>query len=326
MAGEIRDAPAAFKSNVWPHFGFKNKTDSQELDMSNAFCKLCKTRIKYSGNTTNLRAHLTRHHPEVTAQPPAKPVDPTQLRIDTIHSSKLPAGSERAKKITNAVVYFICKDIRPYSIVENEGFRYMLNTLEPRYVIPTRRYITDTAVPKLYEEVKQEVVESLSKAERVALTCDVWTSRATESYVTITSHYISDQWKLVSHVLQTRVMYESHSGSNIADLLGNAVEEWNITEKDPAIVTDNASNMVIAARLAGFVHIKCFAHTLNLASQRALKPPTVSRLLGRVRRITNFFRRSTLGCHACPATKAKTTAAARTQIEDGRSDKVEQCV
>lgn len=169
--------------------------------------------------------------------------------------------------------------------------------MEPRYVIPTRRYITDTAVPKLYEEVKQEVAESLSKAERVALTCDAWTSRATESYVTITSHYISDQWKLVSHVLQTRVMYKSHSGSNIADLLENAVEEWSITEKDPAIVTDNASNMAIAARLASFVHIKCFAHTLNLASQRALKLPTVSRLLGRVRRITNFFRRSVLGCH-----------------------------
>ncbi|XP_035480235.2 E3 SUMO-protein ligase ZBED1-like isoform X2 [Scophthalmus maximus] len=45
------------------------------------------------------------------------------------------------------------------------------------------------------------------------------------------------------------------------------------------------------------LHFKCFAHTLNLASQRALKLTPVARLLGRVRRITSFFRRSTTASH-----------------------------
>ena len=36
------------------------------------------------------------------------------------------------------------------------------------------------------------------------------------------------------------------------------------------------------------------AHTLNLASQRTLKLPAVARLLGKVRRITTFFHRSTI--------------------------------
>ncbi|KAI4786636.1 hypothetical protein KUCAC02_035579 [Chaenocephalus aceratus] len=38
-------------------------------------------------------------------------------------------------------------------------------------------------------------------------------------------------------------------------------------------------------------------HTLNLAAQRALKITAVARLLGRVRRIVNFFRRSTTANH-----------------------------
>lgn len=55
--------------------------------------------------------------------------------------------------------------------------------------------------------------------------------------------------------------------------------------------------MAIAAELTGMLHFKCFAHTLNLASQRALKLPNVARLLGRVRRITSLFRRSTTASH-----------------------------
>lgn len=39
-------------------------------------------------------------------------------------------------------------------------------------------------------------------------------------------------------------------------------------------------------------HIRCFAHTLNLASQAGLKVNAVSRLLGRVRRVASFFHRS----------------------------------
>ncbi|XP_065326764.1 E3 SUMO-protein ligase ZBED1-like [Pelmatolapia mariae] len=207
-------------------------------------------------------------------------------------------NSERAKKITQSITYFICKDLRPYNIVENEGFSYMIKTLEPRYVIPSRRFFADTAVPNLYIDVKRKVEESLSTAERVALTCDAWASRAVDSYVTITAHYLTADWRLLSYVLQTRTLHESHTGANIANLLQNAAQEWGIADKNLVVVTDNASNMTIATQLAGYLHVKCFAHTLNLASQRALNLPAVARVLGRVRRITGFFNRSTVANHA----------------------------
>lgn len=47
------------------------------------------------------------------------------------------------------------------------------------------------------------------------------------------------------------------------------MEEWQLSEKDVVLVTDNASNMIVAAQVRKFPHLKCFAHTLNLASQRA---------------------------------------------------------
>ena len=266
--------------------------------MQFAICKECRMKIKYCGNTTNLRVHLTRYHLELAiANPEERPkvvLPANQRTLDQTKVIKLPQNSERAKKITEAIAYFIPKDLQPYSVVENEGFQNLLGILEPRYVIPSRKYFTDTAIPKLYSEVKEEVNGKLSLAEGVAITCDGWSSRATESYMTITAHHITDEWQLLAHVLQTRAMHESHTGANVAEVLKTATEEWGISNKPIVLVTDNASNMVVAAQVGGYLHVKCFAHTLNLASQRALKLPAVARLLGRVRRITTFFHRSTI--------------------------------
>ena len=49
---------------------------------------------------------------------------------------------------------------------------------------------------------KTELKSNLAEAVAVALTTDGWTSRATESYVTITCNYIDKEWKLRSNVLQ----------------------------------------------------------------------------------------------------------------------------
>lgn len=96
----------------------------------------------------------------------------------------------------------------------------------------------------------------------------------------------------------TRDVPESHTGHNLAEHLKTALAEWGITENDPVIITDNASNMTIAAEKAAFtLHVKCYALTLNLAAQPALKIAAVARLLGRVMRIVNFFRRSTTANH-----------------------------
>lgn len=35
--------------------------------------------------------------------------------------------------ITKSIAVFIAKDMRPYSVMENEGFQHMINMLEPRY-------------------------------------------------------------------------------------------------------------------------------------------------------------------------------------------------
>ncbi|KAM3861959.1 E3 SUMO-protein ligase ZBED1-like [Diretmus argenteus] len=290
----IRPAPSSFKASVWQHFGFYEVEGKRELDKTHTICKLCRANKKYSGNTTNMRDHLARWHPELGEKNENTAPASNQTTIpETI--SKLPPNSERAKRITRSIGIFIVKDLRPYSVVENAGFRGVLKATEPRYVIPARSTFTNTVIPNLYKETKSDVQDSLDEAGRIALTTDAWTSVATDSYVTITAHFISDNWQLLSFVLQTRRMTEQHTGRNLVNLINTAAQEWNVSIDDLAIVTDNASNMIVAAQMGNYLHVKCFAHTINLASQRALKLPLVVKLLGNIRRVSAFFHRSTNG-------------------------------
>ncbi|KAK6168330.1 hypothetical protein SNE40_020888 [Patella caerulea] len=212
--------------------------------------------------------------------------------VMSLFRNKLSSNSTRAKSITAGVTEFIIKDLRPFCVVENAGFRNLLTILEPNYVLPSRQHFSEKKIPELYEEVKRKVLYDINN-KQLSLTTDGWTSRATESYVTITSCHIDENWEIKNYVLQTRSMPQSHTGSNLAALLVEAAQEWGIHNK-PAVVTDNAANMVVAVKEFAAFHVGCFAHTLNLACGRALKISSVSLLLARIRRIVNYFHRSTV--------------------------------
>lgn len=118
---KIISAPSRFKSQVWKLFGFYTLPGRAALDLTKTVCKLCHTVIAFCGNTTNLSAHLARHHPKLNFGLNANQPAASQRTLD-VTLSKLPSTSEKAKRITESIGLLICKDIRPYSIVENAGF------------------------------------------------------------------------------------------------------------------------------------------------------------------------------------------------------------
>ncbi|XP_061836059.1 uncharacterized protein [Nerophis lumbriciformis] len=59
---EIRPAPSNLKADVWQYFGFYDVPDGSRLDKSHCICKVCRCKIKYLGNTSNMRSHVTRFH------------------------------------------------------------------------------------------------------------------------------------------------------------------------------------------------------------------------------------------------------------------------
>ena len=49
------------RSGVWNYF----TKISDDVNNKSANCKLCNSNVKTAGNTTNLRCHLQKHHPNV---------------------------------------------------------------------------------------------------------------------------------------------------------------------------------------------------------------------------------------------------------------------
>ena len=91
-------------------------------------------------------------------------------------------------------------------------------------------------------------------------------------YMTITAHFVDDQFNLQSKVLQTKVLNEKHTGENISVALNAAIESWQISEKVSVITTDNASNMGRAISISDIdLQIGCFAHTLDFAAKKAVE-------------------------------------------------------
>ncbi|XP_078016760.1 E3 SUMO-protein ligase ZBED1 [Epinephelus lanceolatus] len=311
---EIEDAPpTGYRSFVWQYFGFPIKRDKDGngvTDKTNTVCKLCKVIVPYTtSNTTNMNHHLQRHHKNVKTAP-EKTLPEGQLTMKQALTPALPPSSPHAKQITRLTGEFIADYMAPFNIVENRKFIQIFKVLEPKFKMPCRGHFSEKVIPEIYNETKQSVKDCLKNADCIALTTDGWTSRATQSYITITAQVINEKWESKSFVSQTRELSESHTGVNIADVLRKAVGEWELTRPDTTIacVTDNASNMDTAVKESGLhPHIKCLAHVVNLASKRGLAVARVARLLGRVRRVTTFFHKST--------TATAVLASKQTQLE-----------
>ena len=198
-------------------------------------------------------------------------VDENQQFIDGMlnKTQKYPKTSSRQKQLNNCLLDMLAKDLQLVSVVEDKGFINFVNLLDPRFEIPSRRAVM-RMLPTKYDELKQRILRVLVQVKYVSLTTDLWTSRATEGYLTVTAHFIHS-WKLKSLVLATVKFSAEHTAEHIAVELQKVTEEWGIMSKVAAIVTDNTSNMVAAIRITGWTHIHCFSHTLNLVVQEAIK-------------------------------------------------------
>ncbi len=86
------------------------------------------------------------------------------------NSSKLPVwqafskmqkyeqGGKQWQKLTNSITNCLAKDMMPLYTVEKSGFKQLLNDFDLKYDIPSRKYFSQQAIPKLYNEAKEGVL------------------------------------------------------------------------------------------------------------------------------------------------------------------------
>lgn len=200
---------------------------------------------------------------------------------------------EKARKINNALLYMICKDNQPFSVVENDGFKNLLKVIVPHYKLPSRHTVTRWLDDK-YEALSTLMKSKLSSVEHLTLTSDIWSDMQMRSFLGVTAH-LGLGTALESVTLGVYQLDERHTSEYIAQMLLKTCNDWGFdTEKVSAVVTDNAVNMVKAVDLAfgKKKHIPCFAHTLNLVAQTIIKVPELENLLSKIKAIVTFFKHS----------------------------------
>ncbi len=85
----------------------------------------------------------------------------------------------------------------PLHLVDSVRFQKLLESLDPQYCLPSRKHLSRNLLKK---KLKDQVKDRLSAVKVVNLTLDLWSNRQMRSYLGITGHYISAEWKL-EHIM-----------------------------------------------------------------------------------------------------------------------------
>ncbi|KAJ8883715.1 hypothetical protein PR048_015569 [Dryococelus australis] len=133
-------------------------------------------------------------------------------------------------------------DFQPFNLVEDKVFRAFVKSLDPKYELPSKTTLRNKLLPQIYEECKTKLLIMLEKASYVSVTCDLWSSREGNSFLTATCNFADGDFKITNVVLSTNTMTSSHTAENIAAKVSKISKDWTLEKKVCCIVTDNAAS------------------------------------------------------------------------------------
>lgn len=167
-----------------------------------------------------------------------------------------------------ATVDWMMKKYRPFSFVDDEATQVYFRLICPNMVH------TQKETQERFEELQLNLKKGLQQhSSKMSLTIDGWTSIAGRSYYGITIHYIDNEWKYLSAVLDFIPSRVRHTGENIATIFHECLLEYDVIDKIQGIRVGNATaNTKFMYELAkqlpyfdsGNQHFRCFAYILNL--------------------------------------------------------------
>ncbi|XP_008180150.1 zinc finger BED domain-containing protein 1-like [Acyrthosiphon pisum] len=301
-------------SEVWQVF-------DKSMCGQRAICSICYKSYANSGtNTTNLWSHLKSRHgnkyleldhirrglsitnvsainpqedanidldgPSTSKLVLKQPLLPTTKKGNVISNQSLMSSFTLTKasqtKIDAALAYFIAVDMMPYNIVAKEGFKLYTKALNSSYNIPSRKTITDSKIPKMYNETKTNIESIINNTYFSSFTTDCWTSGSNKPFLALTG----------SVCLGCVELSEDHTGENMADTLQLLLLDYNLSVPSNnvcAFTTDYGANMLKAIQNLRVPHVPCFGYAFNTAVGNIFKLEDIQIVIHKVQSIQNIF-------------------------------------
>ena len=304
---------------------------------STAKCNTCKIIIKTKlGNTTGLDSHLMRKHSKVYELYKVKKAEVDSKRAelkeslsskkrknsqDVIKSkqSKLeftsgvlnmkppPPNPQVQKEFVDAVTNFAVESGISFNALAGPGFQNVVNVLNKhsreKVKVLDRKSLANhvsKAAAELLKQVTSIIKSCKNEMEGVAFTTDIWTSPTMESFISLTVHWVDQEWYLHRWTPYVRHFPDRHTGSQIKIKIDHMIErlELDTTDIRKYVVNDNDAAAVLAIKLSpDLIQVRCAIHTLQLSvgdtfKEASVGPTEMKRVLTKGKCLANTVKKS----------------------------------
>jgi hAT family C-terminal dimerisation region len=253
-------------------------------------CDICdragKLTIFKADSTNAADRHLKSDHSlqEHNGDEPDRPPRLTVLQMQRKAASGALIIKDKVNAFRTLLLQWIVDQNLPLSAVESEFFRDLLTLLS---------HDVDTFLPKSGDTVhdwlmasfdtrKQDIKRELKEdaLSKIHLSFDLWTSPNQLAMLGIVAHYLDRKtWKNQSRLLGLRRLHGAHSGENMASVLIDVAQDYEITDKLGFFTLDNAdsNDTCLRAFLPDITdqnlkerRLRCWGHVLNLSAEAFL--------------------------------------------------------
>jgi hypothetical protein len=241
--------------------------------------------------TSNCRKHLIRvHHVDTDSSTPAKRLrEEVEVEGGSSEGSYTPMirGLIQTVNIDEFrfhLIRWIVERHIPFTVVEDSNFQMMLKSLNStvkEHIVKcgdtVRNWIEDEFIDAqviIREEVLKKAIS------KIHISCDLWSSPNGYAICGIAAHFIGHQGRIQNVLLGLKRMRAAHGGKQIAEVIINVLQSYDITHKLGVFVADNAdSNDTAWKEVLHILHpqrdplasrSRCLGHIINLAAKAFL--------------------------------------------------------
>ena len=162
----------------------------------------------------------------------------------------------------------------PFRSVNNIQLRRLLTMLRPHEIFIPHAMRLKILLNDRIGQIEVELLNDLPDGAKISLALDIWTSPNNIAFMAIVGYFIDRKWKLREVLLGFEPLSGQHTGKKLAIVVNAVLDNYRLSDRVFALVTDNASNNgTLASELADMLlyfnedkmHLPCLAHVVQLA-------------------------------------------------------------
>jgi hypothetical protein len=278
--------------------------------------KSCISRTKYlkDGSTSNLWRHLRNKHHISRAMVEVGRVKVVVKNNNHCEFSVMPESSQstimqsfnkvkkylfdnpKQKKLDNNIAAFIIEELQPFSIIQSQSFKRIIEGLDTQANILSNDRLKEILInseDKILQNLREYALDS-AEISYISFTTDMWTSSNGDPYIGLTLHWINDSFQVKEITGNISYLPYPHTSNCLLNKIVEILDNLKIKHLTVSGTVDNGSNIKLCLEKLeqkyGIYKVHCFGHTLQLAINDALKECSeITSLIKKCKDIVSHF-------------------------------------